>query len=162
MPFFMKWPGNIKAGTVYRYPVGHVDVFTTAAAAAGARMPTDRVIDGVDLVPFVAGRKAGRPHKSLFFRSGNYRVLLSGDWKLQVDYTQKKIWLFDKAKDPTEKKNLAATEPARLAVLQAELSRINAEQVKPLWPSVLELRAYIDAPLGTPGYGKGDYIYWAN
>jgi arylsulfatase A-like enzyme len=162
VPFFMKWPGKIPACTVYRHPVGHVDVFATAVAAAGAKMPTDRVIDGVDLVPFVTGRKAGRPHKSLFFRSGNYRVLLSGDWKLQVDDTQKKIWLFDMAKDPTEKKNVADAEPARLAALQAELARINTEQVKPLWPSVLEGSIYIDAPVGTPGYGKGEYIYWAN
>lgn len=161
VPFFIKWPGKVPAGTVYRYPVGHVDVFATAAAAAGARMPTDRVIDGVDLVPFVTGRKA-EPHKSLFFRSGNYRILLSGGWKLQVEDTQKKIWLFDLAKDPTEKSNLAATEPARLAVMQTALAKINAEQVKPLWPSVLELRTYIDSPLGTPGYGKGEYIYWAN
>lgn len=162
VPFFMKWPGKIPAGTVYRHPVGHVDVFATAVAAASAQMPTDRVIDGVDLVPFVTGRKAGRPHKSLFFRSGNYRVLLSGDWKLQVDDTQKKIWLFDMAKDPTEKKNVADAEPARLAALQAELTRINTEQVKPLWPSVLEGSIYIDSPVGTPGYGKGEYIYWAN
>jgi len=162
VPFFMKWPGKIPAGTVYRHPVGHVDVFATAVAAASAQMPTDRVIDGVDLVPFVTGRKAGRPHKSLFFRSGNYRVLLSGDWKLQVDDTQNKIWLFDMAKDPTEKKNVADAEPARLAALQAELTRINTEQVKPLWPSVLEGSIYIDSPVGTPGYGKGEYIYWAN
>jgi arylsulfatase A-like enzyme len=110
----------------------------------------------------VAGKKSTRPHKSLFFRSGTYRVILSGDWKLQVDDTQKKVWLFDMAKDPTEKVNLAEKEPARLAALQAELAKINGEQAKPLWPSVLDGRVYIDAPLGTPGYGKGEYIYWPN
>jgi arylsulfatase A-like enzyme len=162
VPFFMKWPGKIPAGTIYPHPVGHVDVFATAAAAAGATMPTDRVMDGVDLVPFVAGKKSTRPHKSLFFRSGTYRVILSGDWKLQVDDTQKKVWLFDMAKDPTEKVNLAEKEPARLAALQTELAKINGVQAKPLWPSVLDGRVYIDAPLGTPGYGKGEYIYWPN
>jgi len=162
VPFFMKWPEKIPAGTVYNHPVAHVDVFATAAAAAGAKMPTDRVMDGIDLTPFVTGQKTGRPHESLFFRSGNYRVLLSGDWKLQVDDTSKKIWLFDMAKDPTEQKNLADAEPGRLARLQKELARINGEQAKPLWPSILEGRIDIDAPLGTPAYGKGEYIYWAN
>jgi len=27
---------------------------------------------------------------------------------------------------------------------------------------VLEGSIYIDSPVGTPGYGKGEYIYWAN
>jgi arylsulfatase A-like enzyme len=162
VPFFMKWPEKIPAGTVYRHPVGHVDVFATVAATAGAAMPTDRVMDGVDLVPFVTGKKAERPHKSLYFRSGNYRVILSGDWKLQVDDTRKKVWLFDMAKDPTEKVNLADKEPARLAALQAELAKINGEQVKPLWPSLIEVPVYLDVPQGTPGYGKGEYIYWSN
>jgi hypothetical protein len=79
-----------------------------------------------------------------------------------VDDTQKKVWLFDMAKDPTEKVNLAEKEPARLAALQTELAKINGVQAKPLWPSVLDGRVYIDAPLGTPGYGKGEYIYWPN
>jgi arylsulfatase A-like enzyme len=161
-PFFMKWPGKIPSGAVFHNPVAHVDVFATAAIAAGAALPADRVIDGVDLLPYVVGKKTGFPHKNLFFRSGNYRVLLSGDWKLQVDDTERKIWLFDLAHDPTEQKNLAAVEPARLAALQAELAIINGEQARPLWPSLIEGRIDIDVPLGLPGNGKGEYVYWAN
>jgi arylsulfatase A-like enzyme len=52
-PYFMRWPGVIPAGSHYPYPVGHIDIFATAAAAAGAPLPTDRVIDGVDLVPYL-------------------------------------------------------------------------------------------------------------
>ena len=50
-PFFVKWPAALPQGTKFAEPVGHVDIFATAAAAAGAPLPTDRVIDGVDLVP---------------------------------------------------------------------------------------------------------------
>ena len=45
-------------------------------------MPKDRVIDGVDLLPYVTGKAQGRPHQTLFWRSGQYTVVLDGDWKL--------------------------------------------------------------------------------
>ena len=32
-PFFMRWPGMINANTHYSSPVGHIDIFPTAAAA---------------------------------------------------------------------------------------------------------------------------------
>ena len=40
-------------------PVHHFDIFATAAAAAGAPLPEDREIDGVDLLPVVGGEAAG-------------------------------------------------------------------------------------------------------
>src|SRR5690606_11061161 len=69
-PYFIRWPGHIPAGATYRAPVSHFDLFATAAAAAGAKLPGDRVYDGVDLVPFVRGEKLGRPHEVLFWRTG--------------------------------------------------------------------------------------------
>jgi arylsulfatase A-like enzyme len=43
-PFFMRWPARIPAGSTYAAPVAHIDIFATAAAAANAPLPTDRVI----------------------------------------------------------------------------------------------------------------------
>ena len=42
VPFFMRWPGVIRPDSRYAEPVGHVDIFATAAAAAGraGRRPT--------------------------------------------------------------------------------------------------------------------------
>ena len=47
-------------------PVHHFDVYATAAAAAGAPLPTDRKIGGVDLMPFVRCESRGAPHERLF------------------------------------------------------------------------------------------------
>ena len=55
VPFFMKWPAKINRGTTYALPVAHVDIFSTAAAAAGAQVPSDRVMDGVNVMPFLEG-----------------------------------------------------------------------------------------------------------
>jgi arylsulfatase A-like enzyme len=162
LPFLVKWPKALPAGVAYAAPVAGTDVFATAAAAAGAALPADRVIDGVDLVPFVTGAKPGRPHDALFWRSGHYRVVRSGDWKLQLSERPKRAWLFDLANDPTERKNLADAEPARVAELTALLDAHDAEQAPPLWPSLLEGAIRIDPPLNAPAGPDDEYVYWAN
>src|SRR5438046_6845388 len=48
VPFFVKWPAKIANGTTYAGAARHVDIFATAAAAAGAEMPADRKMDGVN------------------------------------------------------------------------------------------------------------------
>jgi arylsulfatase A-like enzyme len=162
VPFFVKWPAKIAKGQAYAGAAGHVDIFATAAAAAGAQVPTDRQMDGVNLMPFIAGTAEGTPHQTMFWRSGSYRVLRAGDWKLQVSEGPKKTWLFNLKDDPTEQTNLADTQPDKLAELTAELDKINAEQAKPLWPSILEGAITIDHPLGSPDSPSDEYIYWSN
>ena len=38
------------------------------------------MIDGVDLMPYIQGKAQDRPHQTLFW-SGQYKVVLDGDWK---------------------------------------------------------------------------------
>ncbi len=162
MPLFAKWPRGLPKGAAVAAPVAHFDVFATAAAAAGAAVPGDRPIDGVDLAPFANGRAGGRPHETLFWRSGHYRAVRAGDWKLQLSERPKRAWLFDLAHDPTERVNLAAAQPARVAGLTALLDAHDAEQAAPLWPSLLEGAIRIDPPLGAPQGPDDEYVYWAN
>jgi arylsulfatase A-like enzyme len=162
VPFFMRWPTKIPAGKTYAFPVAHTDIFPTAAGAAGAPMPKDRVIDGVDLVPYLNGAQQGVPHRTLFWRSGPYRTLLDGQWKLQDDGRLNKIWLFDLKADPTEKHNLAAGNPAQVKTELAVLEQINAQQHESLWPSLLEGPIHIDHPLSYPNKPGDEYIYWSN
>lgn len=62
VPFMIRWPGKIPAGRVSDGIVHAVDVFPTLAALAGARVPNDRPIDGVDQAAFFTGKseKSGR------------------------------------------------------------------------------------------------------
>ncbi|MDO8288703.1 MAG: sulfatase-like hydrolase/transferase [Parvibaculum sp.] len=165
VPYFMKWPGVLPAGAKYDNPVAHVDIFATAAAVAGAVVPGDRVMDGVNLMPFMEGKEAGRPHQTLYFRSGDYKTLLDGDWKLQVAELPKKNWLYNLKDDPTERNNLADSDPARVEALRKVLDKLNAEQAKPLWPTLTEAAIAIDHPGDTerfPEKADDEYIYWAN
>ena len=161
-PYFMRWPGVIQPGSRYPYPVGHIDIFATAAAAAGAPLPKDRVIDGVDLVPYLQGKTQGRPHQTMFWRSGQYKVVLDGDWKLQSSEAQKKVWLYNLAADPTEQHELSQAEPARVKAMLALLAAQDAQSVKSLWPSLLQGPVFVDHPGGLPQKKGDEYILWDN
>ncbi len=162
VPYFMKWPAALPKAAKYGLPVAHVDIFATAAGAAGATMPTDRVLDGVNLLPFLEGKKPGRPHETLFWRSGDYKVLLAGDWKLQVSERPKKNWLFNLKDDPTERKNLADADAAKVTELLGVLQGIDGQQHKPIWPALAEAPVAIDHPAHSPDSPDDEYIYWAN
>lgn len=161
VPFFMRWPGAIPAGSVYREPVSHFDIFGTALAAAGVAPPSDRKIDGVDLLPYVTGKAIGAPHAALFWRSGDYRALRIGRWKLQVADKPAKQWLYDLSIDPTERHNLAASNPAKVAELRALLEAHDREQAPSLWPSMTEIPVSVDKTLAEPLREGDEYVYWA-
>lgn len=162
VPFFARWPGRIPEGTRFDAPVSHLDLFATAAAAAGVDVPSDRVIDGVDFIPFVTGVRDGEPHEALFWREGGYRVVLKDGWKLQVSARQEKVWLFNLDDDPTEQINLADQNSDKVAELQAVLAAHTAEQVEPMWPSALASPVWIDKTLAEERDASDEYIYWEN
>jgi len=162
VPFFARWPARIAPGTEVRAPVHHFDMYATAAAAAGAPLPDDRVIDGVDLVPFATGEAEGVPHEALFWRSGASRSALVGGWKLNVSDPPGRSWLFDLARDPTEQHDLSGERPEKLAELRAALAAHDAGQAEPAWPSQIMVPVNIDKDLSRPDAPDDEYIYWSN
>jgi arylsulfatase A-like enzyme len=162
VPLFMQWPAKISAGSNFGEAVSHFDIFATAAAAAKAPLPNDRTIDGVDLMPFVQGKQNGAPHEQLFWRSGGYQAVLAGDWKLQVNATQKLDWLYNIQEDPTEQRNVARSQPEQVRALKERLATFNQAQQEPLWPSVLEVPVLLDKPLNRPQFESDEFIYWSN
>lgn len=162
VPYFIKWPAKVPAGTIVNDPVHHFDIFATAAAAAGAELPTDRVMDGVDLVPHARGDVEGVPHEKLFWRSGTSQSALINGWKLNVSLPNDGVWLYDLKNDPTEQNNLAQSHPDKLAEMQAELAAWNAEQADPAWPSQASMPINIDRDLSQPDQEGDDFIYWSN
>jgi arylsulfatase A-like enzyme len=162
VPFFIKWPKHIAPGSSFAKPVSHMDIYATAAGIAGAKMPSDRVLDGVNLMPHISGDNLGDPHKTLFWRQGHYQAVLSDGWKLQVALRPDKVWLFNLDKDPTEQTNLAENRPDKVAELTALLAAHNADQAEPLWPANFEAPIAIDKTLDLPDSPDDEYVYWPN
>jgi arylsulfatase A-like enzyme len=161
-PFFAKWPARLAAGQRYHAPVAHVDIFATAAGAAGAPLPGDRTVDGVDIVKLARGEGQGRAHGAVFWRSGHYRTILADDWKLQVSERPKKTWLFDMNADPTEQSDLSAARPDKVAELSAVLAEHEEQMSLPIWPALIEGPIAIDHALNVAPKDGDEYVYWAN
>jgi arylsulfatase A-like enzyme len=159
VPMFVKWPAKIPAGTTNATIVSHMDLLPTAAAAAGASLPTDRTIDGVNLLPLLE-KGAMQPERTIFWRDGHYQAVQTGGFKLQVSERPKKAWLFNLKEDPTEQKNLAETMPEKVAELRALIDAHNKTQREPLFPAIGEMPVTIDKTLEEPATKDDEYIYW--
>ncbi len=134
VPFLMRWPGVLPAGTTYEHPVSTLDIFATALAAAGGKRPEKRPLDGVDLVPFVRGENDAQAHEALFWRRKQNHAARVGDWKLVV-YKGSDPMLFNIASDMKEETDLAATNPQIVARLSKRYASWEAEMIDPLWGS---------------------------
>ena len=125
-PCIMRWPGRIPAGSVCRELCSTIDLLPTFARLAGARVPTDRVIDGSDIWPLMAGEPGAKsPHDAFFYYRGtNLEAVRSGKWKLRR--VKKSTELYDLEADVGEKINVAERHPeivARLTGVMEEFDR---------------------------------------
>jgi arylsulfatase A-like enzyme len=134
VPYFIKYPAKLPAGKVYDLPVSNLDIYSTAIAATGAKLPDSRELDGVDLIPYVNGAKNERPHEALFWRSGYSKAVRKGDWKLYVNERNNIRYLFDLSKDISEKTDLSLQHPEILKELLEALSQWEKNKtIKPAW-----------------------------
>ena len=163
VPLFVKWPAKITPGTVVDTPVAHIDLFPTLAAAAGASLPTDLVIDGQNILPEATGDGAiERPNDAIYWSSGTYKVVRAADWKLQVDEQQDKTWLFNLAEDPTEQSDLADARPDKVAELKSLLADHYADAVEPLYPHKITSPILIDKTVDQTPTAQDEYVIWPN
>ncbi|HQU47407.1 MAG: arylsulfatase, partial [Planctomycetia bacterium 21-64-5] len=140
-PCLMRWPGKIPAGTVCHEPAMTIDLLPTLARLAGASVPDDRIIDGLDIWPLISTQPGAKsPHDALYFYwGGELQGVRSGRWKLHLPhayrslaaggghgglpskYEQRRIELslFDLESDPGETKNVAAEHPDEVRRLKS-------------------------------------------
>ena len=64
--------------------------------------------------------------------------------------------------DPTEKINLAAQQPEKLAQMRATLTAHHAQMPAPLWPSFIQFPIAIDKTLNQKQTAQDEYTYWYN
>jgi arylsulfatase B len=130
VPFIVSWKNRIPAGRIVDASVASIDATATALELANAG-PSQKQLDGINLMPLLTGKMAEVPERTLFWRVGQKNALRSGNWKLIRD--GKEWQLYDLANDIGETTNLAAKEPARVQQLTSLWDKWNAEQIEPLW-----------------------------
>ena len=153
VPGIARWPGRIRPGTVSREPIASLDFLPTFCDAARVPRPA-RPLDGASLLPVFGGGAAQRecPLQWHYYNALDRprSALRDGDWKIlgiprnpcprepggfpgpeDFTYIQNaeltEFELYNLARDPGERENLAAREPARLAALSARLRELHAD-----------------------------------
>jgi arylsulfatase A-like enzyme len=133
VPFFIQWPGKIKAGSNSDKPVIQLDLGPTLLAAAGAPVSDKDELDGVNLLPFIQGQEDGDPHKALYWRFGEQTAIRKGPWKLVKGRGEDGVRLYNLEKDIGETTDLSSSESQVAAELQADWDAWNKTLVEPKW-----------------------------
>ena len=151
-PFFVKWPGVIKAGSKSSEPIIGVDVYPTLCAIAGATLPK-QPLDGKSLLPLLKGEQKSFGNRPLFwhfpaylqsysqvvseqrdplFRSRPCGVVRLGDWKLHEYFEDGGLELYNLKKDIGESKNLAQANPGKTTELHRLMKKWRSEIAAPV------------------------------
>lgn len=150
VPFLVRWPGHVTAGGACAAPISGCDILPTLAAAAGASLPREHVLDGVSLLPLLENPSASvQPGRALLWHFPYYHpekgferapatigvndfatsqtrphsALRIGDLKLIHFYEDGRDELYDLRLDSAEQHNLAGENPSLAASLRTRLEK---------------------------------------
>lgn len=148
-PAIFWWPGTVRPGAVTDMGSG-LDLIVTAAALAGATLPRDRVLDGVNLSAVLRGSGPGPRDKLFFYWDSELRAIRKGNYKAhfitsgaygegEPRAVHMPPLLFDLAQDPGERFNVAAAHPDIVADLikEAEAHRRTVAPTEPLFDRLI-------------------------
>ncbi len=132
-PAIAWWPGRIADGVVSRELACTMDLFTTSLKLAGAAVPADRVIDGVDLAPVLFGTGPSQRQSFCFYRGTQLYAARKGEFKAHFvtrsgygsdqPVQHAPALLFDLGHDPGERFDVAEMHPEILADIAKEVER---------------------------------------
>ncbi|XP_071079400.1 steryl-sulfatase-like [Haliotis cracherodii] len=159
VPTVIKWPGRIRAGSTSSEPTSQMDVLPTLANAMGVPIPSDRRIDGHDMLPLLTGQTSVSSHDFMFHYCGSdvhaVRYRPRGDsivWKLTLKepnylpgrqvcefvcncaaaITLEPPHLYDMTSDPGEKQPMNATDHPQVYKKMMHALEEHVQNVKPV------------------------------
>jgi len=147
VPAMFRWPNVIPAGQDSEVTMTLMDLLPLFIHAADAELPTDRIIDGKNILPLLKGETGDSPHQVLYYYNGiNLQAIRKGKWKLHLPRTvaDQPFWhkssagtrvhtelekplLFNLEDDRGETRNLAEQHPEIVASFQADIWRARTE-----------------------------------
>lgn len=127
-----RWPGVIPTASRTGQVAVTMDLTATFAALASGAVPAAPPMDGIDLMPALAGARGTVPRELFWriFQRRRQKAVRSGDWK----YLQKQEgeFLYDLAADPGEKQDLKAAQPAVFQRLKERMAAWEREVLPPV------------------------------
>lgn len=127
----VNWPKHILSKTIIEEPVYGTDFYPTFLEMAHAKQHSDKIVDGRSFLPFFSAEKI--PAKRAFYwhyisETGKWvnrmcSAIRYGDYKLLYFYKDKRMELYHLKNDPSEKNNLAGSEPEKVKELKTMLDK---------------------------------------
>ncbi|MGJ8643539.1 MAG: sulfatase family protein [Luteolibacter sp.] len=139
VPFLVKWPAVIKAGSVSDVLTCQTDMLATCAEMMGKKLPTNAGEDSESILPVFSGEPVEFSRKGIInhsvsghfaYRQGKWKLLLakgSAGWTAPTEKALADVkdapegQLYDLEADPGEQNNLYLTNPEIVETLMAQL-----------------------------------------
>lgn len=145
VPFAIQWPARFPSQPIYHGMVSSLDIVPTVASAVGIQLPLDRVYDGQNIIPYLAGEQSSPP-RTFYWRLlglgpngpdaiNTIWTVRSGPYKLVVERARDALppALYNLARDLGESQDLSSSNPVKVASLQSLYDHWQADTVSPIW-----------------------------
>ena len=129
IPFLVRWPGTVKAGSVCPHLVQQSDLMATFAEILSFPLPANAAEDSISLLPLLKGAATPTRSHGISCSANGVPAFRSGEWKLiqgrpSQGPASKEVHLYHIAQDLAEKDNLATKMPEKVAEMQQLLEKI--------------------------------------
>jgi arylsulfatase A-like enzyme len=141
VPFFIRWPGVIRAGAVIEGNAAYIDVLPTLTDLAGISSGGTKPLDGISLKPVLTGKAASVPERAVFLSINKNTSVRKGHFLFQNGA------LYDLSKDSIQQNNIASENPELAGSIAKELDKWYQEAI-----SKIDSIRWI--PVGYPQFPK--------
>lgn len=146
VPFFIRWPAQLKAGRDIDRITAHVDVLPTLLDLCNIDVPETVKFDGMSLRPLLVSKGEAWPNRTLLVQS--HRIETPEPWRQSAVMTDR--WrlvdgaeLYDMQADPGQTRNIAGDNPTVVAIMRQEYKDWYADVSK-------RFGEYCEIVLGSP------------
>lgn len=120
-PAFVVWCNGINGGRRVSFPAVTSDYLPTISSLLDIEYPSDRPLDGIDLMPLLEDERLQR-EKSIGFRYKDQITWVSDQYKLMTKNNGKTYQLYDLIKDREERYNIIAMESTKAIEMMSEMN----------------------------------------
>jgi len=132
VPMIFKWPATLSSGMMTDIMVSSLDILPTFLTAAGGSIKASERITGVDLLPFLTGKREQPPHESLMWTYTFGSAIRTGDWKL-IRLPDRLPMLYHVSADASERDDLSLEYSDRTRSMLKELGRWEVNSPNPVF-----------------------------
>ena len=145
VPYLVYWKGKLQPGSFDKSVVSY-DVFATALELAQVEIPTDRIMDGRNLFPYLTGEKEGAPHKRIYWKQADHQWAVRAENKKILSVKGEEPYVFDMSKNIFEQIDISNSNKELTQQLVTDFQEWNKNLPPPKYGSTgISLKQQSDA-----------------